>query len=53
MNTVVEVREGQTLYLKDVATVSDGIAQPIGNVQVNSEDGIIVNIYRQVMPMWL
>lgn len=47
MNTVVEVREGQTLYLKDVATVSDGIAQPIGNVQVNSEDGIIVNIYRQ------
>ena len=47
MNTVVEVREGQTLYLKDVASVSDGIAQPIGNVQVNSEDGIIVNIYRQ------
>lgn len=47
MNTVVDVREGQTLYLKDVANVSDGIAQPIGNVQVNGEDGIIVNIYRQ------
>lgn len=47
MNTVVDVREGQTLYLKDVANVSDGIAQPIGNVQVNGENGIIVNIYRQ------
>ncbi len=47
MNTVVEVRDGQTLYLKDVADVSDGIAQPIGNVQVNGDDGIIVNIYRQ------
>lgn len=47
MNTVVEVRDGQTLLLKDVASVQDGIAQPIGNVQVNGEDGIIVNIYRQ------
>ncbi|MBO6794682.1 MAG: efflux RND transporter permease subunit [Balneolaceae bacterium] len=46
-NTVVEVRDGQTLFLKDVATVEDGIAQPIGNVQVNGEDGIIINIYRQ------
>jgi len=47
MNTVVEVRDGQTLYLRDVANVQDGIAQPIGNVQVNGEDGIILNIYRQ------
>ncbi len=47
MNTVVDVRDGQTLYLRDVANVQDGIAQPIGNVQVNGEDGIIVNIYRQ------
>ncbi len=46
-NTVVEVRDGQTLFLKDVATVEDGIAQPIGNVQVDGEDGIIINIYRQ------
>jgi HAE1 family hydrophobic/amphiphilic exporter-1 len=46
-NTVIEVRDGQTLYLRDIATVDDGIAQPIGNVQVNGEDGIIINIYRQ------
>ena len=46
-NTIVAVREGQTLFLKDVANVEDGIAQPIGNVQVNGEDGVIINIYRQ------
>ncbi len=46
-NTVVAVRDGQTLFLKDVATVEDGIAQPIGNVHVNGEDGVILNIYRQ------
>ena len=46
-NTVVAVRNGQSLYLRDVANVEDGIAQPIGNVQVNGEDGIIINIYRQ------
>lgn len=46
-NTVVAVRNGQSLYLRDVAIVEDGIAQPIGNVQVNGEDGIIINIYRQ------
>ncbi|MCG8372141.1 MAG: efflux RND transporter permease subunit, partial [Balneolales bacterium] len=47
MNTVVEVRDGQSLYLRDVAEVDDGIAQPIGNVHVNGDDGIILNIYRQ------
>ena len=47
MNIIIEVRDGQSLYLKDVASVQDGIAQPIGNVQVNGEDGIVVNIYRQ------
>ncbi|MBO6523414.1 MAG: efflux RND transporter permease subunit [Balneolaceae bacterium] len=46
-NTVIAVRDGRSLYLKDVADVQDGIAQPIGNVQVNGEDGIIINIYRQ------
>ncbi len=46
-NTVVAVREGRSLYLRDVANVEDGIAQPIGNVQVNGDDGIIINIYRQ------
>lgn len=46
-NTVVATRNGQTLFLRDVANVEDGIAQPIGNVQVNSKDGVILNIYRQ------
>lgn len=46
-NTVVAVRDGRSLYLRDVANVEDGIAQPIGNVQVNGDDGIILNIYRQ------
>lgn len=46
-NVVIAVRDGKSLYLKDVATVEDGIAQPIGNVQINGEKGIIINIYRQ------
>lgn len=46
-NTVVAVRDGQTLFLRDVADVQDGIAQPIGNVQVNGESGVILNVYRQ------
>lgn len=46
-NTVIAVRNGQSLLLKDVANVEDGIAQPIGNVHINGEDGVIVNVYRQ------
>lgn len=46
-NTIVTVRNGQPLLLKDVATVEDGIAQPIGNVRVDGKDGVIVNVYRQ------
>ncbi|HET8866394.1 MAG TPA: efflux RND transporter permease subunit [Gracilimonas sp.] len=46
-NTIITVRDGQPLLLKDVATVTDGIAQPIGNVRVNGEDGVVLNIYRQ------
>lgn len=46
-NTVIAVREGQTLRLGDVATVEDGVAQPIGGVHVSGTDGVIVNIYRQ------
>lgn len=46
-NTVIAVREGQTLRLRDVATVEDGVAQPIGGVHVDGSDGVIVNIYRQ------
>ncbi|MEX0723370.1 MAG: efflux RND transporter permease subunit [Gracilimonas sp.] len=46
-NTIITVRDGQPLLLKDVATVDDGIAQPIGNVRVNGENGVVLNIYRQ------
>ncbi|MFN1836268.1 efflux RND transporter permease subunit [Balneola sp. MJW-20] len=46
-NTIITVRNQQPLFLKDVANVDDGIAQPIGNVHVNGRDGVIVNIYRQ------
>ena len=46
-NTIVTVRDGQALLLKDVAIVDDGIAQPIGNVHIDGEDGVILNVYRQ------
>lgn len=47
MGTVIAVRDGQPLLLRDVATVEDGVAQPIGNVHIDGEDGVIINIYRQ------
>lgn len=46
-NTIVTVRNNQPIVLNDVATVEDGIAQPIGNVLVNGKEGVIVNVYRQ------
>lgn len=46
-NTVIATRDGQSLFLRDVADVEDGIAQPIGNVRIDSEDGVIINVYRQ------
>lgn len=46
-NTIITVREGQPLLLKDIARVEDGIAQPIGNVRINGENGVILNVYRQ------
>ena len=46
-NTIITVRDGQPLLLKDVAEVIDGIEQPIGNVRVNGENGIVLNVYRQ------
>lgn len=46
-NTIITVRNGQPLLLKDVANVEDGIEQPIGNVRVDGKDGIILNVYRQ------
>lgn len=46
-NTIVAVRDGQSLFLRDVAKVEDGIAQPIGNVKIDGKDGVILNVYRQ------
>ncbi len=47
-NSIVSVTEdGNPVYLKDVASVEDGIAQPIGNVRVQGSDGVIMNIYKQ------
>ncbi|MCH8549662.1 MAG: efflux RND transporter permease subunit [Balneolaceae bacterium] len=47
-NSIVAVTDdGAPVYLKDVAWVEDGIAQPIGNVRVQGSDGVIMNIYKQ------
>jgi len=46
-NTIIAVRDGKPLKLENVAKVEDGVAQPIGNVHVNGQDGVIINIYRQ------
>ncbi len=45
--TIVASNEGNPVYLRDVARVEDGIAQPIGNVRVEGNDGVIINVYRQ------
>ncbi len=45
-NTIVGVVEGNPIRLNDVADVLDDVAQPIGNVRVDGEDGVIVNIYK-------
>jgi len=45
-NSIVAVREGNPVYLKDIADVTDGISQPIGNVRVQGNDGVILNIYK-------
>jgi len=46
-NTIIAVRDGEPVELEDVADVQDGIAQPIGNVHVDKQEGVIINIYRQ------
>jgi len=46
-NTIIAVRNGEPLKLSDIATVEDGVAQPIGNVHVDGKDGVIINLYRQ------
>ena len=47
-NSIVSTTEaGNPIYLKNVSSVEDGIAQPIGNVRVQGNDGVIMNIYKQ------
>lgn len=46
-NTIVASSDGNPVYLRDVARVEDGIAQPIGNVRVQGNDGVVINVYRQ------
>ena len=46
-NTIVGNTDGNPVYLRDVARVEDGIAQPIGNVRVQGNDGVVINVYRQ------
>lgn len=45
--TVVAVRDGNPVRLEDVAKVDDGVAQPIGGVHVDGDDGLIINVYKQ------
>ncbi len=46
-NTVIGTSEGNPIRLMDVAEVLDDVAQPIGNVRVNGDDGVVINIYKQ------
>lgn len=46
-NTIIAVRDGEPVKLANIADVEDGIAQPIGNVHVNGNEGVIINLYRQ------
>src|SRR5690606_31578387 len=46
-NTVVGTSDGNPIRLMDIAEVLDDVAQPIGNVRVNGDDGVVINIYKQ------
>src|SRR5699024_3243298 len=46
-NTNIAVRDGEPLIFDEVATVEDGIAQPIVNVHLDGSHGVTINIYRQ------
>jgi HAE1 family hydrophobic/amphiphilic exporter-1 len=46
-NTIVAMRNGQAIKLDNVAKVIDGVARPIGSVQVNGKKSVIVNIFKQ------
>jgi HAE1 family hydrophobic/amphiphilic exporter-1 len=46
-NTIIGVRSNVPVMLRDIADVEDGVAQPIGNVHVKGEEGLVLNLYRQ------
>jgi hydrophobic/amphiphilic exporter-1 (mainly G- bacteria), HAE1 family len=46
-NTIVGINNGVPVRLTDIADVEDGVAQPIGNVHIRGEEGVIINLYRQ------
>jgi HAE1 family hydrophobic/amphiphilic exporter-1 len=46
-NTIIAMRNGQAIKLSDVAKVIDGVARPIGAVQVNGQSSVIVDIFKQ------
>lgn len=46
-STVVGIRNDVPITLSDIADVEDGVSQPIGNVHVKGEEGLIINLYRQ------
>lgn len=45
--TVVGIRNEIPILLQDIAEIEDGVAQPIGNVHVRGEEGLVINLYRQ------
>jgi hydrophobic/amphiphilic exporter-1 (mainly G- bacteria), HAE1 family len=45
--TVVGIVNDVPILLRDIADIEDGVAQPIGNVHVRGEEGLIINLYRQ------
>lgn len=45
--TVVGIRNEVPILLQDIAEIEDGVAQPIGNVHVRGEEGLVINLYRQ------
>ena len=46
-SAVVDFRDNRPIVLNDIADIRDGIAQPIGNVHVRGQEGLIININRQ------
>lgn len=46
-STIVGSNNGVPVRLSDIADVEDGVAQPIGNVHIRGEEGVIINLYRQ------